>query len=216
MPAVPTSWSRAAASTVSATGSQPDGQTPTYRWDLDGNGTFETPGQSVTFSRGWPPCAVESDHRGPGDRLDRADRHRRNDGRRHLGVHDGFAGIKDLPAVNDVGPGKLTLTFSLGGNQGLDIFREGHPMSASYPCGTTPPSTASEPVFAPGREGLLLRRTEQRLLVRPEGRQSLVGHVSRARARAGRRQHPQRRVPLPVVASGADLRRAQGFGAVRR
>ena len=35
---------------VSATGSQPDGQALTYRWDLDDNGTFETPGQSVTFS----------------------------------------------------------------------------------------------------------------------------------------------------------------------
>ena len=35
---------------VSATGSQPDGQTLTYRWDLDDNGSFETPGQSVTFS----------------------------------------------------------------------------------------------------------------------------------------------------------------------
>jgi hypothetical protein len=35
---------------VSATGSQPDGQALTYRWDLDDNGTFETLGQSVTFS----------------------------------------------------------------------------------------------------------------------------------------------------------------------
>jgi predicted extracellular nuclease len=36
--------------TVSATGSDPDGDSLTYEWDLDNNGSFETPGQSVSFS----------------------------------------------------------------------------------------------------------------------------------------------------------------------
>ena len=35
---------------VSATGSDPDGDTITYEWDLDGDGIFETPGQTATFS----------------------------------------------------------------------------------------------------------------------------------------------------------------------
>jgi probable HAF family extracellular repeat protein len=35
---------------VSAAGSDPDGGSLDYGWDLDANGTFETPGQSVTFS----------------------------------------------------------------------------------------------------------------------------------------------------------------------
>jgi len=35
---------------LAGTGSDPDGDPLTYAWDLDNNGTFETPGQSVTFS----------------------------------------------------------------------------------------------------------------------------------------------------------------------
>jgi predicted extracellular nuclease len=36
--------------TLSATGNDPNGDALTYAWDLDDNGSFETPGQSVTFS----------------------------------------------------------------------------------------------------------------------------------------------------------------------
>jgi len=37
---------------LSANGSDPDGEDLTYAWDLDGNGTYETPGQTATFAAG--------------------------------------------------------------------------------------------------------------------------------------------------------------------
>ena len=129
---------------VSATGSQPDGQTLTYRWDLDDNGTFETPGQSVTFSAAGLPApstrtiAVRATAPTGLTATDEAT----------VNVSaidddfafDGFRGLKNLPDVNESNLGTQFIRFSLGGNQGLDIFKNDHPMSASYPCGSTPPS----------------------------------------------------------------------------
>jgi predicted extracellular nuclease len=46
----PYSVDEGGSTTVTASGSDPDGDAVTYAWDLDDNGSFETPGQSATFS----------------------------------------------------------------------------------------------------------------------------------------------------------------------
>ena len=46
----PYSLVEGASTQLSAMGSDPEGDALTYAWDLDGNGTFETPGQTVTYA----------------------------------------------------------------------------------------------------------------------------------------------------------------------
>ena len=46
----PYSVDEGSSTSLTASGSDPEGGPLTYAWDLDGNGTFETPGQTVSFS----------------------------------------------------------------------------------------------------------------------------------------------------------------------
>ena len=59
--------------TVTATGTDPDDDTLTYAWDLDGNGTFETPGPERDVLGGRADRPGHQDHQRPGDRPERPD-----------------------------------------------------------------------------------------------------------------------------------------------
>lgn len=140
---------------VSATGSDPDGDPITYAWDLDGDGTFETAGQTATFSAVGivAPASRTISVRGsdPG------------------GLADNDAATVDItwptggfgPPIGDgSGPvvakagSVIPVKFSLGGDRGLDILRAGYPASQAYTCGSALPPDASEPAASVGPGGL--------------------------------------------------------------
>ena len=66
---------------------------------------------------------------------------------------DGFRGLKDLPDVNESNLGTQFIRFSLGGNQGLDIFENDHPMSRRTHAAARRRPTGSEPTRLQGESG---------------------------------------------------------------
>jgi hypothetical protein len=63
--------------------------------------------------------------------------------------------VDNPPAVNTVTAGRaIPITFTLGGDQGLDIFRDGYPANAAYPCDGSAPTDATEPTVTAGASGL--------------------------------------------------------------
>ncbi|MEP7113699.1 MAG: ExeM/NucH family extracellular endonuclease [Ilumatobacteraceae bacterium] len=107
--------------TLSATGTDPDGGTLTYAWDLDGNGTFETAGQTVSFTAGrnQAPANVTVAVRVTDETGVTAD------DTATINVVWHFTGfltpVRNPPAVNPVPAGGLVLIrFRLGGFQGSD------------------------------------------------------------------------------------------------
>ena len=131
--------------TVSATGADPDGDALIYAWDLDGNGTFETSGASFVFSAASiqaPATRTFSVQVTDPDGATGTDSATVN----VVWAFDGFGPPLDSGGSNAANAGStIPVKFSLHGNQGLAIFKAGYPASASYDCGSTPPTEASEP-----------------------------------------------------------------------
>ncbi len=121
---------------LTATGSDPEGQPLTYAWDLDNNGTFETPGQSVTFSA--PPNSAPATFTVNVQVTDNGGLTAQDSAT--VNVIYNFAGffqpVDNLPALNVVNAGRaIPVKFSLGGNKGLNIFAAGYPQSVQIACG---------------------------------------------------------------------------------
>lgn len=121
--------------TLNATGSDPENGTLTYAWDLDNNGSFETPGQSVEFSAASlqaPASATVTVQVTDPEGATGTDT-------ATVDVNFDFGGflppIASPPVVNVVKAGTVVpVTFSLDGNQGLNILAAGSPTVTAYTC----------------------------------------------------------------------------------
>jgi hypothetical protein len=144
---------------LEATGYDPDGGAVTFAWDLDNDGTFETPGATALFNdtvtvgsfivkvratdagglTAEAPATVNVQFAWSGF----------------------FAPIENAPAVNVArAGGAVPVKFSLGGNQGLAIFAAGFPVALEVDCTTGVPA-ASSPTTNPGGSGLTFDEASQ-------------------------------------------------------
>jgi hypothetical protein len=139
---------------LSAAGTDPSDGALTFAWDLDRNGSFETPGASATFSAAGlqapQTLVVRVQATGPSGLTGQAAATVHIvwdfDWLRFRVRHHGF---DHQPQAGQV----LIMRFSLHGRQGLDVLA-GTPTSMAYTCGTTPPSGPGKPVATLGRTGL--------------------------------------------------------------
>jgi uncharacterized protein len=140
---------------LTGTGSDPNADALTYAWDLDNNGSFETSGQSVTFSAATftAPSSytikVQATDSGGLTATDTAT----------VNVIYNFAGffqpVDNLPTLNTVKAGQaIPVKFSLGGNKGLDIFAAGYPKSQPILCDSTEPVDDIEQTVTAGSSSL--------------------------------------------------------------
>src|SRR6266508_2175351 len=140
---------------VSASASDPEGGPLTYAWDLDNNGSFETPGQSVTFSAA--ELSAPSSHTIKVQVTDNTNLKAVDEA--IVNVIYNFSGffqpVDNLPVFNSVKAGSsIPVKFSLSGDQGLDIFAAGYPKSQVITCDSTAPVDGIEETVAAGSSSL--------------------------------------------------------------
>jgi uncharacterized protein len=125
---------------LTAYGTDPENQPLTFAWDLDNDGSFETPGQVVTFDA--------STLTAPGTYIVRV---QAVDIGGETAVAEStvsvlfnwngfFKPIANLPVVNVVNPGSaIPIKFNLTGDHGLDVISAGYPVAQQVACDTGAP-----------------------------------------------------------------------------
>jgi hypothetical protein len=140
---------------VTATASDPEGGSLTYAWDLDANGSFETPGQSVTFSAA--SLSAPSSYTIKVQVTDETGLTAVDTAIVNVIYHFSgfFQPVDNLPVFNTLKAGSaVAVKFSLSGDQGLEIFEAGYPKSQVIPCDSTAPVDGVEETVAAGASSL--------------------------------------------------------------
>ncbi len=119
--------------TLTATGTDPENDPLTYAWDLDNDGVFETPGQSVSFTGvnapSDPTVVVKATDSGGLSATAQTTVHV------NFNYSGFFQPVDNLPEENAVKAGAaVPVKFSLGGDKGLNIFEAGYPVSTKITC----------------------------------------------------------------------------------
>jgi hypothetical protein len=140
--------------TLSATGSDINGNSLTYAWDLDNNGSFETAGQNVIFSAALLTAPSTYTVKVQGTDIGGLT----TVSETSVNVIYKFAGffqpLKNPPTVNFVKAGQvIQVKFSLTGDQGLNIFAAGYPKIQFVSCITASPISSTQ-ITAAGNSGL--------------------------------------------------------------
>jgi 2',3'-cyclic-nucleotide 2'-phosphodiesterase (5'-nucleotidase family) len=139
--------------TLNATGSDINGNALTYAWDLDNNGSFETAGQSVTFTPALLSAPNTYTVKVQGTDVGGLT----TVSQTTVNVLYNFAGffqpVSNPPTVNTVKAGQAVLVkFSLTGNHGLNIFASGYPKIQFVSCTTG--TAQGSPINAASNAGL--------------------------------------------------------------
>jgi hypothetical protein len=125
---------------LTAYGTDPENQPLAYAWDLDNDGTFETPGQTVTFdasSLTAPGIYIVRVQVTDIGGLTAEDDSTVNILFNWMGF---FQPIANLPEFNLVNPGSaIPIKFSLSGDHGMDVISAGYPVAQQITCDTGAP-----------------------------------------------------------------------------
>ena len=111
-----------------------------------------------------------------------------------------FSPIDNLPTLNEMKAGQAApVKFSLGGNQGLNIFAAGSPSSVQISCDSSAPIAAVEETETAGSSSLSYDCRHRSLQIHVEDRKLLEEHMSSTNGYVKRRHGPRSEVQVQIT-----------------